>query len=199
MVAIGAVVQSNQGMASSMTNAQTLTCGVHEVVRHDKNGMLKCAPAVKVPDCTERTNLRKRGTGDMFFTYVAKVCLGQRVVGGQSKEVYRESYEDASARARAAYTQSSTARYSSSFCYSSPARGEPIILRGMSLVGGVGQGTYQASKKGSGSPQKAPAACARMGVPRGEIAPCTPFGRCYCAPAFAPKNPAFPGLFHEHS
>jgi hypothetical protein len=28
-----------------------------------------------VPDCTERTNLRKYGTGDMFFTYRAKVCM----------------------------------------------------------------------------------------------------------------------------
>ena len=37
--------------------------------------MLKCAPAVQVVDCTERTNLRKYGTGDMFFSYVAQVCL----------------------------------------------------------------------------------------------------------------------------
>jgi len=27
-----------------------------------------------VPDCTERTNLRKYGTGDMFFTYRSRVC-----------------------------------------------------------------------------------------------------------------------------
>ena len=25
--------------------------------------------------CTERTNLRKYGTADMFFTYRTKVCL----------------------------------------------------------------------------------------------------------------------------
>ncbi len=37
--------------------------------------MLKCAPAVPVPDCTERTNLRRYGTGDMFFTFRAKVCV----------------------------------------------------------------------------------------------------------------------------
>ena len=40
-----------------------------------KDGMLKCAPAVPVPDCTERTNLRKYGTADMFFSYRAQVCL----------------------------------------------------------------------------------------------------------------------------
>ena len=37
--------------------------------------MLKCAPAVPVVDCTERTNLRKYGTADMFFSYRAQVCL----------------------------------------------------------------------------------------------------------------------------
>ncbi len=26
-------------------------------------------------DCTERTNLRKWGTGDMFFAYRAQVCV----------------------------------------------------------------------------------------------------------------------------
>ena len=49
-------------------------CGIHEALRHYKDGMLKCAPAVPVPDCTERTNLRKYGTGDMFFSYRAQVC-----------------------------------------------------------------------------------------------------------------------------
>ena len=33
---------------------------------------------MRVPDCTERTNLRKYGTGDMFFTYVTRVCLEMR-------------------------------------------------------------------------------------------------------------------------
>jgi hypothetical protein len=30
--------------------------------------------AVPVPDCTERTNLRRYGTGDMFFSYRGMVC-----------------------------------------------------------------------------------------------------------------------------
>ena len=37
--------------------------------------MLKCAPAMPVRDCTERTNLRKYGTGDMFFSYRTRVCV----------------------------------------------------------------------------------------------------------------------------
>ncbi len=74
-ITVGSVFQSSEGMASSWTNAQALECGPHEAVRHYKGGMLKCAPAVAVPDCTERTNLRKYGTGDMFFTYRAKVCM----------------------------------------------------------------------------------------------------------------------------
>jgi hypothetical protein len=36
--------------------------------------MLKCAPVMPVKDCTERTNLRKYGTGDMFFSYRSRVC-----------------------------------------------------------------------------------------------------------------------------
>jgi hypothetical protein len=36
--------------------------------------MLKCAPAMPVPDCTERTNLRRYGSGDFFFAYRAEVC-----------------------------------------------------------------------------------------------------------------------------
>jgi hypothetical protein len=43
---------------------------------------------MRVPDCTERTNLRKYGTGDMFFTYVSRVCLenGREMVGGETRE-----------------------------------------------------------------------------------------------------------------
>src|SRR5262249_33996831 len=100
-VMIGSVVQSDQGMATSMANAQTLSCGVHQAVRHYKDGQLKCAPAEKVVDCTERTNLRKWGTGDMFFSYVTKVCLDQSTIGGQS----RESSDQAATRARQAYSR----------------------------------------------------------------------------------------------
>ena len=99
-VMIGSVVQSDQGLAASINGAETLTCGVHQAVRHYKDGMLKCAPAVKVVDCTERTNLRKWGTGDMFFSYVTKVCLDQTLKGGQS----RETSDQAAARARQAYS-----------------------------------------------------------------------------------------------
>ncbi|HTT97537.1 MAG TPA: hypothetical protein VMF58_05770 [Rhizomicrobium sp.] len=73
-VTIGDVVQSDQGLAGTYSSGVILQCGEHEAVRHFKDGMLKCAPAMAVPDCTERTNLRKWGTGDLFFTYRSKVC-----------------------------------------------------------------------------------------------------------------------------
>jgi hypothetical protein len=40
-----------------------------------------------VPDCTERNNLRKWGTGDMFFSYVTRVCLdpGREMTGRTSR------------------------------------------------------------------------------------------------------------------
>ncbi|HEY2837189.1 MAG TPA: hypothetical protein VGI89_11520 [Rhizomicrobium sp.] len=72
---IGKVVQSDQGLAAGISKGQMLECGSHEALRHFKDGMLKCAPAVPVPDCTERTNLRKYGSADMFFSYRAQVCL----------------------------------------------------------------------------------------------------------------------------
>ncbi|MBV8976992.1 MAG: hypothetical protein JO261_06575 [Alphaproteobacteria bacterium] len=75
-VVIGDVVQSDQGMAGIFTRGIILRCGEHEAVRHFKDGMLKCVPALSVPDCTERTNLRKFGTGDMFFSYRARICAG---------------------------------------------------------------------------------------------------------------------------
>ena len=55
-------------------------------VRHFKNGMLKCAIARKVPDCTELNELRKWGFADMSFAYVTGVCSEQKreLVGGQS-------------------------------------------------------------------------------------------------------------------
>ena len=74
-VVIGKVIQSSEGMAAGTSSGEVLECATHEAVRHYKDGMLKCAPAVPVPDCTERTNLRKYGTADMFFSYRAQVCL----------------------------------------------------------------------------------------------------------------------------
>ncbi|HVU21396.1 MAG TPA: hypothetical protein VHE09_11750 [Rhizomicrobium sp.] len=73
-ITIGDVVQSDQGMAGTYSRGVILQCGEGEAVRHFKDGMLKCAPAMPVPDCTERTNLRKYGTGDMFFSYRSRVC-----------------------------------------------------------------------------------------------------------------------------
>jgi hypothetical protein len=73
-VVIGDVVQSDQGMAGTYENGQALMCGPGEAVSHFKDGMLKCTRARPVPDCTERTNLRKYGTGDLFFSYVGMVC-----------------------------------------------------------------------------------------------------------------------------
>jgi hypothetical protein len=79
-VIIGDVLQSDQGMAGTYENGTVLECAEHEALRHFKDGMLKCAPAVPVPDCTERTNLRRYGTGDLFFSYRSRVCVTTRSV-----------------------------------------------------------------------------------------------------------------------
>jgi hypothetical protein len=124
-VLVGSVLQSNQGMATSYEDAEALVCGAGEAVRHYKDGMLKCAPAEKVVDCTERTNLRKYGTGDMFFTFVSQVCLEQHqeLVGGQTKE----SPEAAAARAQSYAKAQATS-----------GDGSGLHLSGMTLAGGVG-------------------------------------------------------------
>ena len=49
--------------------------------------MLKCAPAVPVPDCTERTNLRRWGTADMFFTFRSTVCVNTHTAAAQSHDL----------------------------------------------------------------------------------------------------------------
>ena len=74
-VNVGKVIQSSEGLAAGASSGEVLICGAHEALRHYKDGLLKCAPAVPVVDCTERTNLRKYGTADMFFSYRAEVCL----------------------------------------------------------------------------------------------------------------------------
>ena len=85
---IGDVVQSDSGMAGTYAHGATLLCGEHEAVRHYKDGMLKCEQAVPVKDCTERTNLRKYGTGDMFFSYRSQVCATPaRAAGAHPVEV----------------------------------------------------------------------------------------------------------------
>ena len=74
-VKVGDVLQSDQGMAGTYKTGDTLSCNAHEALVHYRGGMLKCAPARPVKDCTERTNLRQYGSGDMFFSYRAKVCV----------------------------------------------------------------------------------------------------------------------------
>jgi len=86
-VVIGDVLQTDQGMAGTYSSGQVLECGDHEALRHYKDGMLKCAPAVPVPDCTERTNLRRYGTGDMFFAYRASVCVTASAISHETHEL----------------------------------------------------------------------------------------------------------------
>ena len=90
-VIIGEVLQSDQGLAGTYDKGQVLMCGDYEALRHFKDGMVKCAPAVPVPDCTERTNLRRYGEGDFFFSFRAQVCVStsdahqaEAEVGGMS-------------------------------------------------------------------------------------------------------------------
>ncbi|MDE3114275.1 MAG: hypothetical protein KGL26_01620, partial [Pseudomonadota bacterium] len=71
-ITVGDVLQSDQGMAGTYASGTVIACGAHEALRHYKDGMLKCAAEVPVPDCTERTNLRRYGTGDLFFSFRAQ-------------------------------------------------------------------------------------------------------------------------------
>jgi hypothetical protein len=73
-VTIGDVLQSDQGLAGTYASGKVFQCAPGEALRHYKDGVVKCAPAVPVPDCTERSNLRKYGTSDLFFSYRTKVC-----------------------------------------------------------------------------------------------------------------------------
>ncbi len=86
-VVIGDMVQSDQGMAGTYASGQVLECGENEALRHYKDGMLKCAPKVAVPDCTERTNLRRYGTGDMFFSYRASVCANNSQTARETSDL----------------------------------------------------------------------------------------------------------------
>jgi hypothetical protein len=74
-ITVGDVLQTDQGVAGTYASGQMIECAENEALRHFKDGMLKCAPKVPVKDCTERTNLRRYGTGDMFFSYRADVCV----------------------------------------------------------------------------------------------------------------------------
>ncbi len=85
-VIIGEVLQSDQGLAGTYEHGQVLMCGEHEALRHFKDGMVKCAPAIPVPDCTERTNLRRWGTGDFFFSFRAQVCVSSTTTADAATE-----------------------------------------------------------------------------------------------------------------
>jgi hypothetical protein len=124
-------MMSTAGMAVSMNDAQVLSCAPGQAVRHYKDGMLKCALAEKVVDCTERNNLRKWGTGDMFFTYVTRVCLDQkREMAGGSSQV------------SSSYSYSMTAEQRQMAAAAAQAKARELHLSGMSLGGGVGQGSW---------------------------------------------------------
>jgi len=120
-------MMSNQGMAVSLNDAQILSCAPGQAVRHFKDGMLKCAVVQRVPDCTERTNLRKWGTGDMFFTYVTRVCLDQKreMVGGMSQVSPSYSYQMSQEQRNMAAAAAA-------------AKARELRLSGMTLYGGVG-------------------------------------------------------------
>ena len=91
-VVIGDVVETDQGIAGTYDNGEVLACGRGEALWHYKNGMVKCAPAMPVKDCTERTNLRKYGTGDMFFSYRTRVCA-RRIARSRSVDVSSVSWD----------------------------------------------------------------------------------------------------------
>jgi len=86
-VVIGDVLQSDQGMAGTYEGGQVIMCAEHEALGHYKDGMLKCIPAQPVKDCTERTNLRLYGTGDLFFSFRAQVCVKAKTAEAHAVEV----------------------------------------------------------------------------------------------------------------
>ena len=81
-VLVGDVVESDQGMAGVYQGAQVVECAPGQSLRHFRDGSVKCAVAEQVPDCTERSNMRRYGLGDLFFSYQARVCA--RVAAGAS-------------------------------------------------------------------------------------------------------------------
>ncbi|MDR3528523.1 MAG: hypothetical protein P4L57_14730 [Rhizomicrobium sp.] len=87
-ITVGDVLQTDQGMAGTYASGQVLECASSEALRHFKDGMLKCTPKVWVKDCTERTNLRRWGTSDMFFSFRTSVCVPQKTAAAPvSREI----------------------------------------------------------------------------------------------------------------
>lgn len=91
-ITIGDVLQSDQGLAGTYEQGEVLACGRGEALWHYKNGMVKCAPAMPVKDCTERMNLRKYGTGDFLFSYRGRVCVS-RVARSRSVDLTSTSWD----------------------------------------------------------------------------------------------------------
>jgi hypothetical protein len=89
---IGDVTETDQGMAGTYEGGEVLVCGHGEALWHYKNGMVKCSPAMPVKDCTERTNLRRYGTGDFFFSYRSKVCVS-RVARARSVDLSSTNWD----------------------------------------------------------------------------------------------------------
>ena len=112
-VVIGDVVDSDQGIAAVYEGGTTLVCRAGEALRHYQDGIVRCAVAEQLEDCVERTNMRRYGVGDVFFSFQAKVCA--RVVGA------RYVHSGRSERSRG-YSE----------------RRIELQLNGMSLSGGVG-------------------------------------------------------------
>ena len=92
-VVFGQVVQSTSGMAGVYENGTVLTCGPGEALRHYTDGLVKCAVAERVEDCVERENMRRYGTGDLFFSYAARVCA---VLAGRTTTSQIGGYSQAS-------------------------------------------------------------------------------------------------------
>ncbi len=87
-ITVGDVLQTDQGMAGTYASGQVLECASTEALRHFKDGMLKCTPKTFVKDCTERTNLRRWGSGDMFFSFRTSVCVPQKTAAAPvSREI----------------------------------------------------------------------------------------------------------------
>jgi len=93
-VALGDVVESTEGMAGIYDGAQTFECRAGEALRHFKGGLVKCAAQIKVKECTERSNLRQYGVGDIFFSFEAKICAwSKREAGHRGKGEYARRSE----------------------------------------------------------------------------------------------------------
>jgi hypothetical protein len=87
-ITVGDVLQTDQGMAGTYASGQVLECASSEALRHFKDGLLKCTPKVWVKDCTERSNLRRWGTADLFFSFRTSVCVPQKTAAAPaSREI----------------------------------------------------------------------------------------------------------------